>query len=367
MTIYLSMILINLGIYLSGKKSYVIVILTSVFLFFLMSGHEYTGEGDAIDFLGYYRGYTLYNELPQTDFWYYYLFNIFQKIGHLLSLNFYQWWALMTILALTFIFVTIKKRRLNPHLFLFFFMIYHVFLFYGGLKFFYGFCIYQYAFSFLLTGESKDKKKYIVWTLIAGGFHIMYYIFLIFIFVDPQKKKRVMKWFATFMIIFTGINFLSGSNLVFIQNFINSLESERLTIYFSGRTNLGFLLPIGIHILTTYYTYYYRKIIYSLNLNKNIKIYSDYLFYINLMAIIFYPLFLVALTFMRLLTSLSITTIISTGFYQHKFNQMEKLKLLGCGLLIIALFYFINVYLSGYWEKTMLPFFDSYYFNWIIE
>tara|TARA_R110001606_G_scaffold399137_1_gene581044 strand:- start:612 stop:1598 length:987 start_codon:yes stop_codon:yes gene_type:complete len=327
----------------------------------------YQGEGDAIDFLAYFQGYTEFKNLKRDDFWFYYLFYSVQRIGIYLSLNFYQWWALMTALSLIFTIGTIKRRNYNPHLFLFFFMIYYVFILYGGLKFFYGLCIFQYAVPFLLRGEKNGKLKFILITFLAGGFHVMYYMFLIFAFIDLRIKNRksLIKKIVVFSLIFSLLNILSGRVLLnSMQSYIDSMENDKLSVYFALRTNWGFLLPIGIHALTTFYAFKYRETVKKYDQNKWL-FYADTLLYINIIIVVFYPLFMIALTFMRLLTSFSIITIIVSGYRQEYFNKVERLKMIMSGLLIVGLYYFINIYLAGYAEKTVLPFFDSYFFNWL--
>ncbi len=133
-------------------------------------------------------------------------------------------------------------------------------------------------------------------------------------------------------------------------------------MYFDLRTNWGFLIPISIHILTTVYSFIYREIVRQYDQDKW-YFYANTLLYVNLIAVIFYPTFMIALTFMRLLTSLSLTTIIASGYGQKYFNKIDKLKLLLSGFTIVCLYIYINIYLGGYMDKTVLPFFDSYYFN----
>ena len=363
--IYIFFTITHLFLYLNKRKSYLFVFVTAIFLFLLMSGHEYVGNGDAIDFLGYWRGYTEFESLIRLDFWFYYLFYWSEIIGKYLSLTFYQWWAVMTALSLSFIIWTIKKRKYNPHFFFFFFMIYYVFIFYTGLKFFYGFCLFQYGLTFLLKREKGDKFKFILFTLLAGGFHFMYYIFLVLLIVDLKRKKRknLLKTLVVFSVIVVLFNLLSGRGLLnSLQSRIDSLDNARLSSYFSLRTNWGFMLAIGIHVLTTIYAFRYRSIVRKHDQGKW-YFYVDTLLYVNLIAIIFYPLFMIALTFMRLLTSLSLTTIISSIYGQEYFNKTDRFKLLISGILIICLYFYINIYLNGVFDTGVLPFFDSHYFK----
>lgn len=363
--IYIFFIIGHLSFYLNKKKYYSFVVITSIFLFFLMSGYENLGDGDVGDFFGYWYGYTEFENLERDDFWFYYLFYSSEIIGNYLSLTFYQWWAVMTALSLTFIVWTIKKRKYNPHLFFFFFMIYYVFVFYVGLKFFYGFCLFQYALTFLLKGEKGGKLKFIFFILLAGGFHVMYYIFLVLALVDLKIKKRksLIKGIIIFSVTVVVINVLSGRGLLnSMQSMIDSLDNTRLSVYFAIRTNWGFMLPISIHVLTTIYAFRYRGIVRKYDQGKW-YFYAEMLLYVNLIAVVFYPLFMIALTFMRILTSLSLTTIIASCYRQEYFNKTDRLKLLLSGFLIICLYFYINIYLNGYFDSAVLPFFESYYFK----
>jgi len=334
-------------------------------MFFFMSGHVYLGNGDGLDFHGYWYGYTEFENLERNDFWFYYLFYLTEIIGISLSLSFYQWWAVMTAISLTFIISTIKKRKYNLHLFLIFFMTYYVFVFYVGLKFFYGFCLFQYAFTFLIHGGKRGKLKFTLITILAGGFHVMYYMFLVLLLVDLKVKKRkhLIKIIVAFSLAICLINLVNGRNLLdSMQGFIDGMQNERLSIYFGFRTNWGFLLPVAIHILITIYSYIYREIVKKYNRDKW-YLYANTLLYVNLIAVIFYPLFMIVLTFMRLLTALSLATIIASSYGQKYFNKTDRFKLLSSGFLIICLYFYINLYLNDYMTKAVLPFFDSYYFK----
>ncbi|CAM1373797.1 EpsG family protein [Tenacibaculum xiamenense] len=363
--VYIFLIFGHLSFYLNKRKSYLFVYITSILLFFLMSGHEYSGAGDAIDFYAYWYGYTEFENIERKDFWFYYLFYTSEKIGLFLSLSFYQWWGVMTAISLNFIIRTIKKREYDPHLFFIFFMFYYVFLFYGGLKFFYGFCLFQYALTFLIKGERRGKLKFILFTLLAGGFHVMYYMFLILLLVNLKVKKRkyLIKIIVGFSLLVSLLNLITGRGLLnSIQGIIDSMQNDRLSTYFAIRTNWGFMLPIGIHILVTIYSLKYRNIVSKYDQHKWYS-YANTLFYVNLITVVFYPLYMIVLTFMRLLTALSLTTIIASGYRLELLNKRDKLKLLSSGFLIICLYFYINMYLNDYISKTVLPFFDSYYFK----
>ena len=363
--IYIFFTLGHVFLYLNKKESNFFVFITSVLLFFLMSGHEYVGNGDGIDFITYENSYISFDILNLKDFWFYYLFYSAERIGIYFSLNYFQWWAVMTALSLIFIITTIIRRRYNPHLFFFFFMIYYVFVFYGGLKFYYGFFLFQYAFTFLIKDEKGGKHKYILLTLLAGGFHVMYYIFLVFGLVNLKIKNRkyLLKIIIFSSIILSVLIKASGGSLLnFAQAIIEGQGNDNISGYFALRTSWGFLLPIGIHVLTTIYAFTYRNIVRKYDQGKW-YLYANSMLYVSLMAVIFYPTFMIALTFMRILTALSLSIIIASGYGQKYFNLRDRLKLLLSGFMIIFLYYYINISLAGYMDKSVLPFFDSYYFK----
>ena len=74
MTIYIILIIINILLFINKKISKIVLGITVLLLFFLMSGYKYIGNGDSIDFLAYLDGYNNFEESSQVDFLFYYLF-----------------------------------------------------------------------------------------------------------------------------------------------------------------------------------------------------------------------------------------------------------------------------------------------------
>ena len=362
MTIYIILIIINILLFINKKVSKIVLGITVLLLFFLMSGYKYIGNGDSIDFLAYLDGYNNFEESSQVDFLFYYLFYLSQYITISLSLDFYQWWAVMTVLMLSVILFTLRNSKFNPHQFFVYFMIFYVFIFFCWLKFYFGFVFLLFAFSFLVRGRKFDKLKFLLLVLIAGGFHAMYYVFLVFIVVD-QKTQKLIKTAAILSISLSIAIILTNNNFNLLQAIIDFIGNWRISYYFSDRTNRGFLIPMGIHVLTLIYTYNYRKYLLAVNSEKSTKIYVDALLFSNILAIIFYPLFIVSLVFMRIITAFSLVSITLSGFRQELIPNNKRLFLLGIGLMIVFAYSFYYLYVEDYWIKTYVPFFDSYYFK----
>lgn len=363
MLLYLFLILINLFLLLQKKNSKTFVILTFFLLFLLMSGHRYSGDGDAIDFLAYFIGYNNIAESSQDNFYFYYLFYISQLVGNLMGLNYYLWLAIMTAIFLYLIYRLISKHKYNYHFFLLFFMLYFVFMFYGGLKFYFGFVLFLYAYSYFMRSQKNDTFRFLFYLMLAGGFHVMYYSFALLMLLKIRRYDFKIKKLVYIFIIVTILVLLTDRNLSFIQLLVDYIDNEKISIYFSERTNLGFILPIGIHFLISSYSFFlHNGVKKRFSVESNEYQTTKKILYATLLLIVFYPLFIVSLTFMRLLTAYSMVLFATTGTLFSLMYVKDRQKVFLTSMLIIISFYFINLYLNDYWFKTFRPFFDNYYF-----
>lgn len=360
MVIYIIMLLIHLLMIIKKKKSKPIVIATFILLFFLMSGHRYKGDGDAIDFLAYYDGYyNIYNEIKR-DFWFYYLFYSTQFVSYQIGLNYYLWLSVMTAISLFLIYKLVKKFDYNFHIFFAFFMTYYVFLFYGGLKFYYGFVLFSYSLSYFIRNKPGDKGKSFMFLMFAGSFHIMYYMFILMYVINMKKSKLIIRIILLSSLLLT-LLIIGSSGFGFIQKLINQADNNRISLYFRVKTNLGWVLPVTIHILISTYTLIINKGVYnrygamSLEYKR-----TNRLMQTTILLAAFYPLFVIALTFMRILTSYSMIMFLISGYYALRINKNHKYKVLTVSIATILMFYFINLYLNGYWDKTFRPMFDIF-------
>ncbi|MGN0398089.1 MAG: hypothetical protein ACI4EL_08805 [Candidatus Fimimorpha sp.] len=239
--------------------------------------------------------------------------------------------------------------------------------YYTGLKFFLGFAVYLIGFGYLIRDEKRSKLKYIICTIIAGGFHMMYYAFLLFAFIKKSelvqdaddrtelKQNRLIVFIVTISILLSVFLRINGSANVFLVRIFSFVESDKLNLYWGLSTNLGFYIPIVLQWITLYLAYKYRSL--SERISDEYYHFSNTLFYVNLLEIVFYPLFMVSLTFARLVTSISLATITATGYKTRNMYQCERMRIVGNCFLVI-LVYCIRYYLLGnLWEVAAVPFF----------
>ncbi len=366
--IYLCFILYHLYQALNGKIKWLPTVLSLVFLLFLINGCDYKA---IYDLNNYSTEYNIYNPLKNDNFALYYLFFYAIKAGQNMGLSFEVWWAVMNTLAFTVIFLALYKHKYNPHIFMLFFMAYYIISYYTGIKAFYGFCIYLLASGYLIRGGIPNKIKYIIITLVAGGFHVMYYIYLIFLIVGTGKensqpsaasiKRRnlLLKVVISLSLVLTVILKISGSANSFFANLFSffDMESEKLDSYIELSTNLGFLIPVGIQLLCLLFAYNYRNVTskYENGLSRRGLI----LYYINLMQMIFYPFFMLSTTFMRFISYFVPVSfgIAGQDYISLSFNHRKKVLIFGA--IIILGYYFRSFIIGSMWEVSVVPLFTN--------
>ena len=354
--------MINFVFHYKQYKSKIFSFITLVFIGLLMCGHIYVGNGDTSDFRGYAIQYYGINIDSARDFGFYYLFYATQMVGNFLSLTYYQWWGIMTALSLIAIARACKHFDYNVHSFLVYFMVYYIFVFYPGLKFYYGFCSFFYAISFLCRNQKYDKEKFLIFLLIAGGMHVLYYAFIIFLLVDLRilspKKIFIITFFTVVVILLIGKNVFINSIIPIIGQIINSFDSENLNNYLSFRTNFGFVIPIVLHLFCLFYM---RQCLAFMTPNSYSMIYR--LYEIILLCTLFYPLYLLALTFMRFLTAMTLLMLVASSKCLIGVDGHGKINIMLSSIPLLSGYVVYNIFLNDYLSKTVIPMFDNYFFN----
>lgn len=365
--IYIILLWVNLLIMLKGKKSRQFYIVTLIFLFFLMCGHQYKGNGDSRDFYGYFIDYYRGAQGEYRDFPFYYLFYITQKIAQSLSMTFYQWWAAMTAFSLLFISWVFRKFEIRHQCFLVYFMSYFIFIFYTGLKFYYGFCLLLCAVCYLVRGKEKDDLRFSLFVLLAGGMHALYYPFLLLLLIrskvfSPQKIFIISMTLCLVMFTFGKVGITN-----FLQNLIlpilDTTESNNLRNYFLSRVNFGYLIPVSVHLLTLFYL---SRVKYLSTIRKGSLIdnrYANRLYDMCLLLTLLYPLYMFSLTFTRLLTAFVLCAL-SISYSCIKDLQRKDIHRLFIYSWPPMMIYFIyNIIMSDYWTKSVIPLFQTSFFR----
>lgn len=294
------------------------------------------------------------------DFHLYYLFYLFVMAGQNLGLDFQMWWLLMNVLSFVVIFYAIRIHKLDPHLFLFFFMAYYFINFYSGFKFYYGFCLYFWAFGYLFKPGQINTIKYIVLCALAGGFHMMYYFYIPFVLLKIfdgllLRKRWIIKLMVTLSLLLSVYFRITGTASSLFSSF-DTGDSEKIQEYLEMSTNFGFYIPVFFHILCVLLV---NQITKGAQQFKDIYTtqYSLKLWQNTIAQVIFYPAYMLALTFARLTTVSSLVLLSYQGDRRLLYSSKDRKVFMFISLLILVAFYFRQFYIGNLWEINVVPLF----------
>ena len=357
--IYIVLLVQNYKAYRKDTISNVLVVGTSLMLIFLLCSNNYADidwSETELDISGYRMMYEKYDVLEHPDFKMYYIYYGSMYLGQKFGVPFNVWWAIMSTIAISVTYIACKIHKFSYNLFLASFMAFYVFAMYSGLKFCYGFCFLLLAFGFILWNTRKGKFIFATITCIAGGFHMMYYFYLILLIKPSKRPEFFVKTIISITVVFTILMRISGSATAFLGPFFNALDNDHINGYTAVNVNLGFYIPIIIHVTMVYLTYKAR--LYCIR-KGTLTSAMDTLYYTSILSLIFCPFYAVALTFMRLITAFSLVVITSMSAILK--DSVESRSLCQrMSLIMVSTFLFMK-FISGamgFINSSVIPFFN---------
>ncbi|MGI1771417.1 EpsG family protein [Streptococcus uberis] len=339
-----------------NKYDVIVIIFTFIVFYILMSGYR-NNSGLTNDVLNNQLEYNIVNSYKVST--YEPLYVILMKIGRFFYLDFYTWRNVMILWALILLFYTTLKWVQNPH---FLFAMFatnlliqssHIFRNFLALSvFFLGLCIYKYT-------EKKSKKFwFIFYTILASLIHSSYLVYFAILLIDSniyQKNKKIIYFGVA---IFCLIIFFNGTQMPGIDFIISKMGVDRLVIYFQNHTRFGFILFIILHMTSLFSIWLIRKNGFK---TKSNKVSLD----INYITIIFYPLFMIDGTFIRLVRNLLLEIYSTQGDYliDSTVNR-KKLEYLLYTIIFSIFWFLITYFIQSKPEILYYPFFtDNIYFK----
>lgn len=223
------------------------------------------------------------------------------------------------------------------------------------------------AMSILTVGITfflvEDKKiKYSITVILASMIHISFLVYFIFLFKDAVLSKKFQKYgFIVVMIMTCVVFYVGGRNIPFL-NVILSLfgDSERFNYWLTSAGNFGFIAYWILILISVFNSYCVLK-----HTSKQYK-YADMIFKINILSICFFPLFMLASTFGRLISNLSFANYLlwDSRAYDKQHVSINKIPVYRVYLLggcIIYLVLWFNLELYTEFDARVLLFFKNNY------
>lgn len=355
--IYIVLTLLNALYIYNTKRNWLIIISSILCMLLLTYFGDFRFTYDINNYLSMYERPFL---SADDDFHLYYLFYLFVIAGQDLGLDFQLWWLLMNTLSFVVLFLAIRVHKLDPHLFLFFFMAYYFLNFYSGFKFYYGFCLYFWAFGYLFKPGKSNTLKYIILCALAGGFHMMYYFYIPFVLLKVfdgllLKRRWIIGLMVTLSLLLSVYFRITGTASSIFSSF-DTGDSDKIQEYLEMSTNFGFYIPVCFHILCVLLASHLSKRAHRYN-DLYTTQYSVKLWQNTISQVLFYPAYMLALTFTRLTTVSSLILISYQGDGRLVYSSKDRKQFMLISLLILFAFYFRQFVIGNLWDVNIIPLF----------
>jgi hypothetical protein len=288
------------------------------------------------------------------------------KIGGIFTDNFYFFRSSVIGLFLFLLFYTIKKWAPSPHYVISLFCVYLIILSAEQLRYFLAFVIFSIGLSVLVYSKSNRKKLYFNFLLlIASSIHFSFIIYVVFNIKKISLNSKKEKLIATFVGMFCILIFLNNNKIPGLSLLLNYVDNYKIRVYMSQTTNLGFLYPFLLQLTSIILTLWAYKLSIRSNQTKTLAT-SEHVYKINLLAVIFFPLFMLQLTFYRLARNiLIINYFVFSDIRSSKNINYRKRKLFSIAVFTsIIIWFVVDLLITTPASNLLIPFFEeNIYFN----
>jgi hypothetical protein len=335
--LFIVLFLINLRLGLRKKHSNYVYYITFIFLWILIAGN--TVNPDLISYNNIYYGDNLSIE---------YGFVLLTSIGRYFNLKYETFVFIISFLSLVLVFYSIKLYTKNINFVIAFYMIYPFVIETVQFRNLIASSVLIFSLKYLLRDGFKNKIKYLILILIAGSLHQLFYLYIIFLLIKLKNKKKVIISLIIVVIVISLIIFLNGNQVPFL-NQLTIISEGKLERYFSIPLRYGFLVNWSINSIYVLLIYLSKLFMekYNDSYNKNeINFYVLSIFWINVLTILFFPLYMLNVNFYRLYRNISLINyivfaIVIDAIIKKKIYKLRLFKYFSLfSILIIIMFYY---------------------------
>jgi hypothetical protein len=370
MTIYFYSIFIFLNSIFAFKKktSRLLVFFTLVFILLMIvgAGPGYTGIMDSNDYSNYKIRYDkigsenlLYD--PQIGY------TILMKIGHFFNLDFFYFRFLIIGICLFLIyFFFINRYSKNYNYILLLYMIYPMIIDSEHFRNFIALAILLLGIRFLENNSFKNKLIFFIIIIISSSIHFAFILYLFLLLGNKKNSNKIPKVIAIVAIILSVIVFINNNRVPFLMPLLSIIGNEKLIRYLTSRTNYGFLIPFMLYIINFIMIFWSRQIVVknyknSDKSNSNDLGFINLVYSINIIGFIFFPLYMLSITFYRLARNFLILNFISYSIASDRLNGngILKLKFNFSVILSVIIWVLLTLWVTTSPERVLVPFFTK--------
>lgn len=360
--VYFGIVLLNAILFLVGRKSNIVAVLSCIFYILFVIGKRYDGSFIAWDLGNYEASYGEMAGFQTLEIGYKGLC----LLANSFHLSFESFYMILASSYLMVIFLFVRKIGGNLHLVIIACMLYFVLCHFDQLR-------NQCAFAALLllvfpiSQEFKRKQIVIsfVGVIIASLFHISFLLYAIPLFLAFKLDHRKAKGFLmTMLALIVLIKATSSLGIVdsIIQDFISSSEytADRYGKYTESNANLSFIASVAIYLVLLYSLAYWNKnVVHKQNCILKHNVDSDLFLRFFLFGSFFVLLTSVNSVLYRYPRDLSFLTMMYLGIGSvGKFSHLKDRLVIFSGTFAACVGWFIfDILLKGYWLDYLAHFF----------
>jgi hypothetical protein len=285
-------------------------------------------------------------------------FRIIIKLGIALGLSYEFFLSLIVIFAFLLIHSTVKQFCKNYNYVYLLYFIFPFFLDVVQIRNFLFMALFVYATKFLIDNSKKSKIKYVIIISLASLIHIIGILYLPMVLIGVKKKNYLIRGIVLFSVLTSLIIVVNDKQIPYIGKLL--IDNERLFSWISIRTNWGFLLFWLMQTLSFLIMYYSlstikkniigstgtevksvrSKEINAIQTDKDI-IFVQLVYWINLIAFIYFPFYIIASTFTRLLRNILLLNYVSFAIVSGRIKKRDKRLIFNMLVAIYVLFFFL--------------------------
>lgn len=351
------------------RENKVIMVISFLLLFLIMSGYRgsYLQTDLSHDMFNYSQTYKMIqngNEVGFIEPAYKYLIIFSSRV---LGLDFLTFYGIVIAVCLFVIFTLSKKYFANRHVVI---ALFAVFLHIYSCEQFQSFIavvIASIALCCLLFDEKEGiNYKYIFGIIIAALFHYTMILYLVFGFVEVKNRKTLIRGIAVVSIGLCILEMITGNRIDFnsiLMPFSSTLDRAASRYYTVSR--FGWLYGVVFQVSLIIIAYLNRKEAFRLSYydekqKKMITTSVERIFWINIIGIVFFPLYMVNTQLIRLSRGLLLVNFIECALILplmdlKKRNNYMLFYLLWCIVYGYVYFRFLN----GSIQSVFWPFYEK--------
>lgn len=369
-------LIINIAIVLTNafyaiakkRENKILLFISFLFLFLLMGGYRgsYSTMGLSRDMYNYFHVFELIKNGGDISFiepGYKLLVLLFTKVFKVDFLTFY---AIIHFLCLFIIFKIGKKYAINRHVVITLFSLFmHI---YSCEQFqnYIAVVIATMALCHLIYREKEGIDfNYIIGIIIAALFHYTIILFLVFILGDIKNKKSLIRGIILFSIVLCTIGMITGFRIDLNSILSSFTIIDQVASRYYTSAHLGWLYGVLLQSSTILVAYVNYRQIKSLSIddkNKDLrtKVAIERLLWIDILGIVFFPIYMINTQIIRLARGLLLVNFIGCASIVSYLPLKKRTNIMIFYMLwCIAYGCIYFVFLNGTVESILLPFFQK--------